>query len=69
MKGQHLVWGRKNSGMSSFTSAGLLITLSQESGMLQNMRSGASKRPFCSLRVSQPCAYSGALQGQVLDAP
>ena len=38
--------GEKNSGMSSFRSAGLFITLSHDSSTLTNNRSGASKRPF-----------------------
>ena len=40
-------------------SAGLVVTLAQESGRLQNMRSGASKRPFCSLHAERVGSVSG----------
>ncbi len=59
----HLGSARKNSGMSSFTSAGPVVALSQASRMLQKSRSGASKRPPCRLqapRSRQPEARRGA---------
>lgn len=48
--GPHRVLGRKNSGISSLTSAAWEVTPVHESPTEQNMRSGASNRPFCSLR-------------------
>lgn len=47
----HLGSARKNSGMSSFTSAGPVVALSHASRMLQKSRSGASKRPPCRLQA------------------
>lgn len=44
--------GIKKWGMSSFTSDALLRTLSHDSAMLLNSRSGASKRPFCAWLIA-----------------